>query len=199
MSTTQITEPGWYQDPGTPPQQRMQRYWDGYQWTPQTRQVPWVPPKPATPFMERPFGQRVLIVLGVAAGVAFAFAAYITDYNSSQTSTTTRTGTASGNGAPADEPAGDPTSNYRFNDVQVSEFKTTGHFELRTRVTNRGQAVDSVSFIATIFDGGRVVGVAHGHHTQVLPAGDTVTVEFSSLDDYADFDDVEIRVSYESD
>jgi hypothetical protein len=52
-----------------------------------------------------------------------------------------------------------------------------------------------VGIKATILSGGSVVGTAQGAIND-WPAGETRTVELVSLDDYQDWDEVELQIEY---
>ncbi len=84
---------------------------------------------------------------------------------------------------------------YTFADVQVSE-DFVGDFEVRARMTNTGQARDSVAITATLFSGGSVVGTATGFASDVA-ADQTITLEMLSVDEYTDWDEVEFQVDLE--
>ena len=85
--------------------------------------------------------------------------------------------------------------NYTLNDVQVSE-DVVGDFEVRTRATNNGSDKSFVSLTATIFRDGSVVATASSFVSD-WAAGETLTVEFISVDDYGDWDAIEFQVDSE--
>jgi cellulase/cellobiase CelA1 len=98
--------------------------------------------------------------------------------------------------APAAEPDELYTAgHYEFTDVQVNE-DFTGDFVMRTRVTNTGSAVETVSWTATLFSGGTVVATLNGF-ADGFDAGETVTVEFFGFDEYAGWDTIEFQVDFE--
>lgn len=84
---------------------------------------------------------------------------------------------------------------YTFADVQVGE-DFAGDFEIRTRMTNNGDAKDSVGIKATLFSGGSVVGTADGIVNDV-DGGATVTMEMFSTDEHVEWDEIEFQVEYE--
>ncbi|HVM20401.1 MAG TPA: hypothetical protein VNT52_09330 [Acidimicrobiales bacterium] len=102
---------------------------------------------------------------------------------------------------PEDEPApqgagGTYTAgDYQFADVQVGE-DSLGDFTMRARVTNNGSDRGGVIWKATIFSGGSVVGTLDGTASD-FAAGQTITVEFVSTDDFADWDEIEFQVDTE--
>jgi hypothetical protein len=98
--------------------------------------------------------------------------------------------------APAAEPDELYTAgHYEFTDVQVNE-DFTGDFVLRTRATNTGSAVETVSWTATLFSGGSVVATLTGF-ADGFDAGETVSVEFFGFDEYVGWDTIEFQVDFE--
>ncbi len=97
--------------------------------------------------------------------------------------------------APAPADGEYSAGSYTFADVQVSE-DFIGDFEVRTRMTNTGQARDSVAITATLFSGGSVVGTATGIATDVASDA-TITMEMLSTDEYTAWDEVEFQVDFE--
>jgi hypothetical protein len=108
--------------------------------------------------------------------------------------------------APGDEATGETTvpassgetytaGHYEFADVQVVD-DGFGDFMVVARVTNTGASVESVAWKATLFDGGRVVGVLDGY-AETFESGETMTVQFFGVDDYGPWDDLEFQVDME--
>jgi outer membrane murein-binding lipoprotein Lpp len=108
--------------------------------------------------------------------------------------------------APGEEATGETTTpagpgqtytagHYEFADVQVVD-DGVGDFMIVTRVTNTGGSVESVAWKATLFNGGAVVGVLDGY-AETFDSGETMTVQFFSVDDYGDWDDLEFQVDME--
>jgi hypothetical protein len=101
---------------------------------------------------------------------------------------------------PAPEPAegADDTATagaYEFRDIQVRE-DFVGDFELRTRVTNTGETRESVSWTATLFSGGSVAASLSGF-AGTFESGETLTVTFTGIDEFGEWDDVEFQVDFE--
>lgn len=97
-------------------------------------------------------------------------------------------------------PAAEPdelysAGHYEFTDVHVNE-DFAGDFVMRTRATNTGSAVETVSWTATLFSGGTVVATLTGF-ADGFDAGETVTVEFFGFDEYADWETIEFQVDFE--
>lgn len=107
--------------------------------------------------------------------------------------------------APAEDAAEPPTEaeaagslragSYSFDDVQVRS-DGLGDFEIRSRVTNEGPDREGVCIAATIFSGGSIVGTADACVND-WAGGQTRTLEFISVDDYGDWDEVEFQVEME--
>ncbi|WP_325596058.1 DUF2510 domain-containing protein [Iamia sp.] len=85
--------------------------------------------------------------------------------------------------------------NYTFADVQVSS-DFVDDFSVRARATNNGDTVESASFAVTLFAGGSVVGTGTAFVSN-FEAGSTITVEFISIDDFTEHDEVEFQVESE--
>lgn len=111
--------------------------------------------------------------------------------------------TAAPTGEPteADPPAGGDlrsatyeAGQFAITDVQVGE-DFGGSFELVTRATNMGDAVEGAGLAATLFAGGQVVGTLQGNVPPV-DSGQTVTVEFFSTDPFVEHDAVEFQFEF---
>ncbi|HEX6238229.1 MAG TPA: hypothetical protein VFZ68_13610, partial [Acidimicrobiales bacterium] len=96
---------------------------------------------------------------------------------------------------PAPPGDGYTAGQYHFTDVQVRN-DGLGDFEIVARVTNTGESVESVAWLATLFNEGTVVGVLDGF-VDGFESGETVTVQFFGVDDHGDWDSVEFQVEYE--
>lgn len=104
---------------------------------------------------------------------------------------------------PADDEPADGTpadgeylaGSYTFADVQVSE-DFLGHVQVRTRMTNTGEARNSVAITATLSSGGSVVGTAIGFAVDVA-SGATITLHMLSTDVYTGWDEIEFQVDLE--
>ena len=98
-----------------------------------------------------------------------------------------------GSGAPTqDDSRGDATvGQWAFRDVQVME-DSLGNFEVRARVTNTGDTEDFAFWTITFFENGSMVGTARAS-AQDIAAGDTITVEFFTTDDYTSWDEWDIQ------
>lgn len=81
---------------------------------------------------------------------------------------------------------------FTFEDVSVRE-DFVGDFEIRARVTNTGDAVSGVIWTVTLFSEGAVVGTASGAASD-LAAKATTTQSFTSVDEFAEYDDIEFQV-----
>jgi hypothetical protein len=90
------------------------------------------------------------------------------------------------------ESAGTYTSgDFTFTDVQVRR-DFVGEFEVRTRVTNNGEASDFVDMQATLFDNGSVVSDLQA--LESFEANQTRTVTFIGTDKYGPWDAIEFTV-----
>ena len=121
------------------------------------------------------------------------------------TETVTQTVTETVAAEPSEEAAAEETDSdsgdgsytagdFAFNDVQVTS-DWVDDFEIRTRATNNGTSVEAASFTATLFNEGSVVGTADAYVSDWV-SGETVTVEFVSVDEYTDWDDIEFQVDH---
>lgn len=90
---------------------------------------------------------------------------------------------------PPEEPPLPPgsfrTGRYQFSDLQVSEQDFTGSFEMRTRVTNTGDAVRGVIWTASLFIEDRVVATLNALVND-FAAGESRTVEWFSSDNFVE-------------
>lgn len=94
---------------------------------------------------------------------------------------------------PPEEGGAYTAGQYELTDVQLSE-DFGGDFAGRARITNNGDAVDAVIIEMSVFKGGSVIATLDGT-SQDFGAGETRTIEFSSLDDWdPDWDEVEFQV-----
>lgn len=106
---------------------------------------------------------------------------------------------------PETEPTSEPTSSdeagdysvgqYEIGDVQVSE-DALGDFAMRARVTNTGDDIQGLILSASAFSGGSVVATFQGS-AQNFGAGQTITMELISTDEFTSWDEIEFQIDTE--
>jgi hypothetical protein len=132
---------------------------------------------------------QILIGLAALAVIVGPF----TSEDEPESDTTAAEDTTTTTASPASEVH--TAEQYEFRDVQVSE-DFAEDFEVRARVTNTGSTTSSVSWTATLFNQGMVVGTLTGYADN-FGEGETITVTFIGTDDYGAWDDIEFQTDYE--